>query len=54
MKATNYKKYASSPVSKLSGVKKPVPKDNEVFIEIHAKVLNTPDWQLLRGPPFIT
>jgi len=36
MKAINYEKYGSSSVLKLSDVKKPEPKDNEVFIEIHA------------------
>jgi hypothetical protein len=53
MKDINYKKYTFSPVSKLSSFKKPGPKDNEVFLEIHIKALNAPDWQLLRGPPFI-
>ena len=53
MKAINCEEYASSHVSKLSSVKKPEPKDNEVFLEIHVLALNTLDWQLLRGPPFI-
>jgi NADPH:quinone reductase-like Zn-dependent oxidoreductase len=54
MKAINYEKYGSSSVLKPGGVKKPEPKDNKVFLEIHAIALNAPDWQLLRGPPFIT
>ncbi|MHB1346960.1 MAG: hypothetical protein ACYCXK_05650 [Candidatus Humimicrobiaceae bacterium] len=53
MKAINFEKYPSCPVPKLGGVKKPEPKYNELFLEIHAIALNTPDWQLLRGPPFI-
>ena len=54
MKAINYEKYGSSSVLKLSDAKKPEPKDNEVFIEIHAIAINMLDWQLMREPPFIT
>lgn len=54
MKAINYEKYGSSSVLKLSDIKKPEPKDNTVLIKIHSIALNASEWQLLRGPPFIT
>jgi NADPH:quinone reductase-like Zn-dependent oxidoreductase len=53
MKSVNHAKYGSSSVLKLSDVKKPKPKDNEVLIKIHTMALSAPDRRLMRGPPSI-
>ncbi len=51
MKAIVYKKYGTPNVLELKEVEKPVPKDDEVLIKIHAVSLNASDWEFLRGKP---
>ena len=53
MKAIVYHTYGSPAVLKLEEVAKPTPKDDEVLIKIHAASLNSWDWDLLRGKPFL-
>ena len=53
MKAIVYKKYGPPDVLKLEEVQKPIPKDNEVLIKVHAASVNAVDWHLLRGDPFL-
>jgi len=53
MKAIVYRSYGSPDVLQLTEVDKPVPKDDEVLIEIVAAALNAYDWHLMRGKPFI-
>ncbi len=53
MKAVVYEKYGPPEVLHLKEVEKPVPKDNEVLIEVHAASVNSWDWDLLRGTPFL-
>jgi NADPH:quinone reductase-like Zn-dependent oxidoreductase len=53
MKAIIYTKYGSPDVLELKDVEKPVPKDNEVLIKVHAASANAGDWHLLRGEPFL-
>lgn len=53
MKAIVYTKYGSTDVLKLKEVEKPTPKDNEVLIKVHAASVNSWDWDLLRGTPFL-
>jgi len=53
MKAIVYRKYGYSDVLKLAEVEKPIPKDNEVLIQVHAASVNSWDWDLLRGKPFV-
>jgi NADPH:quinone reductase-like Zn-dependent oxidoreductase len=53
MKAMVYTKYGTTDGLKLQEVEKPIPKDNEVLIKIHAASINSWDWDLLRGIPFL-
>ncbi len=53
MKAIVYQKYGSPDVLKLEEVQKPIPKDDEVLIKVHAASVNSWDWDLLRGTPFL-
>ena len=49
MKAIVYTKYGPPDVLHLEEVPKPIPKDNEVLIKVHASSINDWDWNLLRG-----
>ncbi|MFF2447184.1 NAD(P)-dependent alcohol dehydrogenase [Neobacillus sp. NPDC058068] len=53
MKAIIYNKYGTAEVLKLKEVEKPTPKDNEVLIKVQAVSVNSWDWELLRGKPFL-
>jgi len=52
MKAIVCTKYGSPDVLQLNEVAKPVPKDNEVLIKIHAASINSRDWRMMRANPF--
>ncbi len=54
MKAIVYTKYGSPDALQLKEVEKPVPRDNEVLIKIRASSVNSWDWDLLRGRPYLT
>lgn len=53
MKAIVYTRYGSPDDLELKEIDKPVPKDDEVLIKVHAVSINDWDWQLLNGSPFI-
>lgn len=53
MKAIFSEKYGPPEALKLQEVPKPVPKENQVLIKIHAASLNAADWHLMRGRPFL-
>jgi NADPH:quinone reductase-like Zn-dependent oxidoreductase len=53
MKAIVYTEYGSPDVLKLIEVEKPIPKENEVLINVHAVSVNPWDWHHLRGTPFL-
>jgi NADPH:quinone reductase-like Zn-dependent oxidoreductase len=54
MKAIIYTNYGSADNLQLQDVPKPIPKDNEVLIKVRASSINSWDWDMLRGKPFIT
>jgi len=51
MKAVVYTKYGSPDVLQLKEVDKPIPKDDEVLIKVHAASINSWDWDMLTGRP---
>jgi NADPH:quinone reductase-like Zn-dependent oxidoreductase len=53
MKAVIYTKYGPPEVLQIQEVDQPVPKDNEVLVEVRAASLNAYDWRFLRGKPLV-
>ena len=53
MKAIVYSRFGSPDVLQIREVEKPVPKDNEVLIEVRAASVNPADWHFMRGTPYI-
>ncbi|WP_455197039.1 NAD(P)-dependent alcohol dehydrogenase [Kaarinaea lacus] len=53
MKAVVLQKYGTPDFFELIEVKKPVPKDNEVSIKVHAVAINSWDWEILIAKPFV-
>ena len=51
MKAVVYTRYGPPDVLRFTDVETPLPKDNEVLVEVHAVSLNGSDWEGLRGKP---
>jgi NADPH:quinone reductase-like Zn-dependent oxidoreductase len=53
MKAIIYRAYGSPDVLEFVDIEKPIPKDDQVQIEIYAACVNPADWHLLRADPFL-
>ncbi|WP_059174037.1 NAD(P)-dependent alcohol dehydrogenase [Bacillus sp. FJAT-27445] len=54
MKAMVYTKYGTTGILNLTEVEIPAPKNNEVLVKVHAVSVNSWDWDLLRGKPFLS
>jgi NADPH:quinone reductase-like Zn-dependent oxidoreductase len=52
MRAIVYTHYGPPDVLQLEEVAKPMPKDDEVLIQVYAAAANAADWHFLRGDPF--
>ena len=53
MKAVVYAEYGSPDVLRLKDVAKPTPKDDEALVNVRAASVNSWDWDLLRGRPYL-
>jgi NADPH:quinone reductase-like Zn-dependent oxidoreductase len=51
MRAIVYTEYGSPDVLQLKEIEKPVPKDDELLIRVHAVSVNRSDWEGLIGKP---
>jgi NADPH:quinone reductase-like Zn-dependent oxidoreductase len=53
MKAIVQDAYGSADVLELRDIPKPVPKDNEVLVRVHAAGLHRGDWHVMTGLPYL-
>lgn len=53
MKSIIFKKYGSPDVLELVDIEKPVPKDNEVVVRVHASSVNAQEWHFVTGKPYL-
>ena len=53
MKAIVYTEYGTPEVLQLQEVEKPVAKDDQVLVQVHAASVNDGDTSMVRGSPFV-
>ena len=53
MRAVVFEKYGSPDVLEMREIEKPIPKENEVLIRIHASSVTAADWRMRKPEPFL-
>ena len=53
MKAIRYFNYGTPQALNLDDIPTPIPKENEVLVKIDAACINSWDWDMIRGEPFM-
>ena len=53
MKAIVFHNYGQPDVLALEEIEKSIPEDDEVLVKVYASCINSWDWELLQGIPFV-